>query len=293
MNGPAPGWQPDPTGRHEYRYWDGTKWSDDVSDGGVTANDPVGGGAPDATQQQFDQTQPGPATTPQPTYQAGYDPSGYDTSGQAPGYGSGGYGATGGSAMGGTPLGGAPSSYGGSGGSGSGGYPGYGVPPAQQPGSSGPSTGLLVGLGVLVLVLIGGIAFVLLGKDDDDGGDTATGETTTTTAGGDPGTTAPETTDPPDDGGDGSNDAIVDAIGQGILEGSGGVLNEEEANCMAAAMVDEIGVDRLVELGLEASDGSSDPLDVLTTDEQDAVFNAMLGCVDAGTLAELPSAPGG
>jgi hypothetical protein len=291
MNGPAPGWQPDPTGRHEYRYWDGTKWSDDVSDGGVTANDPVAGGAPDATQQQqFDPTQSGPATTPQPTYQAGYDPTGYDTSGQAPGYGAGGYGATGGSAMGGAPLGGTPSGgYGGSGG-----YPGYGVPPAQQPGSSGPSTGLLVGLGVLVLVLIGGIAFVLLGKDDD-GDDTATGETTTTTAGGDPTTTAstPDTTDPSDDGGEGSNDAIVGAIAQGILEGSGGVLNEEEANCMAGAMVDEIGVDRLIELGLEANDGSSDPLDVLTTEEQDAVFDAMLNCVDAGTLAELPDAPGG
>jgi hypothetical protein len=50
-----PGWHPDPGGRHEYRYWDGTTWTDDVSDGGVTAKDPlpastdptlVGGGDP-------------------------------------------------------------------------------------------------------------------------------------------------------------------------------------------------------------------------------------------------------
>ena len=35
------GWQTDPTGRHEYRYWDGSGWGDDVSDGGVGATDPM------------------------------------------------------------------------------------------------------------------------------------------------------------------------------------------------------------------------------------------------------------
>lgn len=34
-----PGWHPDPRGRHEHRYWDGTKWTDHVADGGVTATD--------------------------------------------------------------------------------------------------------------------------------------------------------------------------------------------------------------------------------------------------------------
>jgi Family of unknown function (DUF6529)/Protein of unknown function (DUF2510) len=34
-----PGWHPDPTGRHEHRYWDGTAWSDDVADGGVAGHD--------------------------------------------------------------------------------------------------------------------------------------------------------------------------------------------------------------------------------------------------------------
>jgi hypothetical protein len=268
MNGPAPGWQPDPTGRHEYRYWDGTNWSDDVSDGGVTSNDPVAG-TPEPTQ-PFDPGPQAPATTPQPTYQAGYDPSGYDSGPGAPGGPGGGpsgpgYGATG---------------YGSSGG----GYPSYGTPPAQ-PSSSGPSTGLLVGLGVLVLVLIGGIVFVLMGNDDD-GDDTATDgqETTTTAAGTDP--TDPGTTAPPDGGESGG--ALVDAMAEGILSSSGGVLNEEEAQCMAQAMIDEVGVDRLVELGLEANDGSSDPLDSLTSEEQDAVYGAVLGCMDAGTLSELP-----
>ena len=26
------GWQPDPRGRHEYRYWDGTQWTDHTAD---------------------------------------------------------------------------------------------------------------------------------------------------------------------------------------------------------------------------------------------------------------------
>ncbi|MEY4605687.1 MAG: hypothetical protein RLY45_447 [Actinomycetota bacterium] len=42
----APGspadWYPDPTGRHEYRYFDGTAWTDHVSKGGVQSTDPLG-----------------------------------------------------------------------------------------------------------------------------------------------------------------------------------------------------------------------------------------------------------
>jgi hypothetical protein len=36
------GWHPDPAGRHELRYWDGSGWTDDVSDSGVAAKDPAG-----------------------------------------------------------------------------------------------------------------------------------------------------------------------------------------------------------------------------------------------------------
>jgi len=35
------GWQPDPTGRHQYRWWDGTSWGAHVSDGGVNSQDPM------------------------------------------------------------------------------------------------------------------------------------------------------------------------------------------------------------------------------------------------------------
>jgi Short C-terminal domain/Bacterial PH domain/Protein of unknown function (DUF2510) len=35
----AAAWKPDPTGAHELRYWNGTIWTEHVSDGGVTAVD--------------------------------------------------------------------------------------------------------------------------------------------------------------------------------------------------------------------------------------------------------------
>lgn len=43
---PPPGAQPaqwaaDPSGRHEHRYFDGAKWTDQVSDGGVQSTDPM------------------------------------------------------------------------------------------------------------------------------------------------------------------------------------------------------------------------------------------------------------
>lgn len=35
-------WAPDPHGRHELRYWDGTAWSHHVSNQGIVATDPPG-----------------------------------------------------------------------------------------------------------------------------------------------------------------------------------------------------------------------------------------------------------
>ena len=34
-------WEPDPTGRHQYRWWDGEGWTDQVADDGVQTVDPV------------------------------------------------------------------------------------------------------------------------------------------------------------------------------------------------------------------------------------------------------------
>lgn len=36
-----PSWQPDPTGRHHYRWWDGKQWTDIVADHGVESRDPM------------------------------------------------------------------------------------------------------------------------------------------------------------------------------------------------------------------------------------------------------------
>jgi hypothetical protein len=39
---PSAGWQPDPTGRHQYRYYNGSTWTVQVSDNGQQATDAVG-----------------------------------------------------------------------------------------------------------------------------------------------------------------------------------------------------------------------------------------------------------
>lgn len=42
-----PGWHADPTGRHQLRYWDGTGWTDHVSDNGHQQQDPIDAGIAD------------------------------------------------------------------------------------------------------------------------------------------------------------------------------------------------------------------------------------------------------
>ncbi len=37
----GPHWAPDPTGRNQLRLWNGTAWTDGVSNGGRTATDPL------------------------------------------------------------------------------------------------------------------------------------------------------------------------------------------------------------------------------------------------------------
>ena len=43
VENPPFGWYGDPSGRHEKRYWDGTRWTEHVSDDDVRSNDPVDG----------------------------------------------------------------------------------------------------------------------------------------------------------------------------------------------------------------------------------------------------------
>lgn len=37
----APGWASDPYGRHQWRYWDGSRWTDQVADGSTQSTDPA------------------------------------------------------------------------------------------------------------------------------------------------------------------------------------------------------------------------------------------------------------
>ena len=36
-----PGWHPDPVGRHQHRYWDGTEWTEHIANNGASGVDPV------------------------------------------------------------------------------------------------------------------------------------------------------------------------------------------------------------------------------------------------------------
>jgi hypothetical protein len=38
---PPAGWNPDPSGRHQHRWWDGSQWTASVADNGVTTDDPL------------------------------------------------------------------------------------------------------------------------------------------------------------------------------------------------------------------------------------------------------------
>lgn len=46
MSTRAQEWLPDPTGRHQLRWWDGVEWTEHVSDDGDTATDPPGADLP-------------------------------------------------------------------------------------------------------------------------------------------------------------------------------------------------------------------------------------------------------
>ena len=63
-------WETDPTGRHQYRWFDGEEWTDQVADDGVQTTDPL---RPGET--------PGPPgrTSPQPTPSSGSPARGSDT----------------------------------------------------------------------------------------------------------------------------------------------------------------------------------------------------------------------
>lgn len=267
----APGWQPDPTARHEYRYWDGSQWTDDVSDGGVTSVDAVdgsgaaGGFPSDATSQMDPATQAYGAPmggTPPPG--AGTPPPGVAGPGSYGGYGADPY---------------APS------------YGSSGQMPPGQPVKKGPNPVLIVAIVAVVVLALAGGAFALMGGDDDNddpqAGTTTTtaADSTTTTAGFDDTTTTTEeeTTDTSLDEST-SEDTFVQLIAEGMQQ-TAPELTDEQATCIAQAVVDEVGTEELMQMGLEGS--ADDAFGQLTPDQQAGLASAMLDCVPADVLAEL------
>lgn len=69
------------------------------------------------------------------------------------------------------------------------------------------------------------------------------------------------------------------ALTEQLLEGAA-VNTEQEARCVAGTTVDELGEDRLAELGVTAQDVSGMGEADFTTDEVDTLVDAFFDCVD-------------
>jgi hypothetical protein len=191
MSDNAAGWQPDPTGRFEHRYWDGSRWTDNVSNAGVASTDPyeaagaVGGDATAA-----DATAPTPpvdtsATWPAPTAAVPPVPPTPPAFGAAPPGGPG------------------------------------GPPPAA---SAGSKRGLLIGGGILAAVIIAVVAFLLLGGDDES-----------------------------------DRDRIqADMVAQLQDESE---LSDDQAECIADAIIDDLGTERLKDVDFSADEPPDDLAD--------------------------------
>jgi hypothetical protein len=264
MNSPASGWHRDPTARHEYRYWDGAGWTDDVSDRGVTTTDPMPGGGPGGS--GSDPTEVIDATQAYPTA------PGAPPTAQQPG------------AFG--PYGTLPPQ--------TGGYESYGsggMPPAT-PQKKGPNTPLLIGLGLLALVAVVVAVVLITGGDDDSETaddplsdvelpDSSSGDEPTDSGdSGDPGGSS-DTSDVPDDSGDLGGDEIdpsdipTDVITDVVVEQlvASGEYTEEQARCITERMFEELSVEELAEIG-ESGDMSS-----ITPEEMSGLAEVMEECV--------------
>lgn len=280
MNSPAAGWQRDPTARHEHRYWDGTRWTDDVADRGVTATDPMPSGPGADPTQVIDPTQtfpPASQAPPAPTQTYGQPPpAGYGPDG-APGFG---------------PYGTLPNQPGGYGSYGNGGAP----PPGGPPQSTAAKTGLFVGIGVLVVAAVVGIAFLL--TKDDDSNETSTNplsdqtspsDDSVTTLPSDPGDDTSDTTDDTSDdpGQIDSLDDLANVDPDDISEeeliplvadelSSSGLMDEDQARCVAEVMFENLTVEDILALG---QSGSGDPLSALTPEQMNLLTSGMVDCM--------------
>jgi Protein of unknown function (DUF2510) len=257
MNSPAAGWLPDPTSRHEYRYWDGTRWTDDVADRGVASTDALDAG-------------PSFASDPNPT--AGDPTQQVDATRQYPGAG-----------QQQTPT---SPYYGDDDGS------GQAPPPTRRR----PQPGLVAALAVLAVALLGGLVYFLVRDDgsSDDATEVSDEGSTTTEPGnqdesggndnGDGGGSDNGSSDSlPDDIDSENVDQLVEFMADNMEEASGGVLDHEQATCISQGLLDELGLERLVDLGESGQDPFTDP------EMSSQLFGIMDDC--GVSLEDLATAP--
>ena len=235
MNAPDPGWLPDPAGRHQYRYWDGAGWTDNVADGGVASTDPIdmaGPSAPTGGSPSPGESTPGGAdpTVPagSPGWAASADPTQQYPAAPGPQ---------------GPPY-----------------TPSYGAPP-QPPTRKRPPAGVVAALAVVAVALIGGLVYALTRDDDDgdaadDGTEISEEDPTTTAPNGDNDGDTSDTTQPqddsdttePDDEGLESDDFLVEMFAEGMEDAAGGAITHEQALCASEGLIDELGLSELADL---------------------------------------------
>jgi hypothetical protein len=163
-----------------------------------------------------------------------------------------------------------------------------GMPPGA-PVKKGPNPALIVAIVVIAVLALGGGAFALMsGGDDDDseaGTTTTTAGATTTTAPVDDTTTTSEfddTTTTTEEETTGSEDSIVPLIAEGIQE-SAPELTDEQAECIAQVIVDEVGIEQLMQMGIEGDPDNA--FSQLTPEQQASLATSMLDCAPADVLA--------
>lgn len=83
------------------------------------------------------------------------------------------------------------------------------------------------------------------------------------------------------DGGGGADTAVGQALADELMsDGDSPLAGEEEARCMAGDIVDNVGEDRLAELGVTAETVSAIEDIDFTDEETDTVLDALFDCVD-------------
>jgi hypothetical protein len=252
MDPSAPGWYPDPYGRHERRYWSGIRWSRHVDDGGYRTEDPVDTG-PVATvpieRPEWPDSMERPAapfvrpdTFVRPAHGERPERSGsYQAlaSGQMPRVE--------------MPERGEVRSS----------SPNW-VLDAQPPRRVSPTPeprrpiGLIAG--AVALVLIAGASFVLLRKKGDDAG---------------PSDAVAE------------NDPVMVAVTASMKEKAAGSIPDEKAGCMADALVNVVGPERFTELGVV--DGA-DPVLSMDEADKDTAIPKAFECLDNDELVAFMGA---